>query len=175
MKRPLGTMRGLPVLAQDGLAGTLADVHFEEPFWAVRTLVVESKRRHHARRLLIPAASVRRLWLEIPAIAVELTLAEIAVLGSRSDLSLRSARSLSGYRIEARDGAAGRCEDVLVEDDGWSIEAFVAYSPQLFAGSRYLAPAHAVSAIDSVHRTLRLDFTRAQIAAGTSSAYDAAR
>ena len=174
MKRPLSQMRGLPVLAHDGLAGTLADVYFEEPFWAVRTLVVESKRRP-ARRLLIPAASVRRLWLEIPAIAVELTLAEIAVLGSRSDLSLRSARSLHGYRIEARDGAAGRCEDVLVADDGWSIEAFVAHSPQLFAGSRYLAPAHAVSAIDSVHRKLRLDFTRAQIAAGTSSAYDATR
>lgn len=170
MKRPLSAMRGLPVLAQDGLAGTLADVYLEEPFWAVRTLVVESKRRH-ARRLLIPTASVRRLWLEIPAIAVELTLAEIAVLGSRSDLSLRSARSLFGYRIEARDGAAGRCEDVLVEDDGWSIEAFVAHSPQLFAGSRYLAPAHAVSAIDSVHRTLRLDFTRAQIAAGKTPAF----
>jgi hypothetical protein len=173
MKRPLSAMRGLPVLAHDGPAGTLADVYFEEPFWAVRTLVVESKRRH-ARRLLIPAASVRRLWLEIPAIAVELTLAEIAVLGSRSDLSLRSARSLLGYRMEARDGPAGRCEDVLVDDAGWTVEGFVAHSPRLFAGSHYVAPAHAVAAVDSVQRTLRLHLTRAQIAAGTGPAYDAA-
>src|SRR5688500_11532901 len=105
MRRLLSTMRGLPVLAKDGRAGTLADLYFHDRLWVVRALVVEP-RDHHARRLLIPAVPLRLSWLELPALAVNLTLEEIAMVGRTGDLSLRSARSLLDYLVEANDGIA---------------------------------------------------------------------
>lgn len=170
MTRPLQALRGLPVLARDGQAGALADLYLDERLWLVRTLVVEGTSRH-ASRLLVPAASARIFEPEIAAIAVGLSLHEIAALGRGSDLSLRSARSLAGYAIEAQDAASmGRCEDVFVDDESWSITGFVAHSPRLFGGGRYLVPARAVAAIDAVSRTLRLRLTRQQVARLAASA-----
>lgn len=158
MKRRLAALRGIPVLARDGMAGTLADVHFRDGQWLVRTLALETKSQ---RRLLVPISSVRQCWLELPVLAVDLTLAEIAARSRRADLSLRSARSLYGYGIEAGDGLAGRCEDVLLEDAGWIVAGFVVN----WRGARYVAPAGAVGAVDPVSRVLRLRIPRAQLPA----------
>ncbi len=161
MKRLLTALRGLPVLARDGQAGTLADLYFHDPLWVVRTVALERK-DPHGRRLLIPAASLRHLPMDASAIELDLTLEEIAMLGRTRDLSVRSARSLLGYLVEARDGTAGRCEDILVDDACWSIAGFIVRSP-LSLERRCLAPARAVAVIDSVNRALRLRFTRAQM------------
>lgn len=158
MKRPLAALRGIPVVAHDGTAGTLADVHLHDSLWVVRTLALETK-SPHARRLLVPISSVRQCRYDLPAIAVDMTLTEIAAASRRADLSLRSARSLYGYGVEACDGPAGRCEDVLLEDAGWAIAGFVVNS----RGARYFAPAGAVAAVDPVRRALRLRIAGAQL------------
>ena len=38
-----------------------------------------------------------------------------------ADQHLRSARALRGYRVDARDGSAGRVKDVVIDDQSWSI------------------------------------------------------
>lgn len=45
--------------------------------------------------------------------------------GSRGDPHLRSARELIGYHVEATDGEIGHVEDIIIDDDRWSVQYVV--------------------------------------------------
>lgn len=160
MKRPLNDLRGLLILARDGPVGRLADLYFHDLVWRVHALAAEG---HLARRIVVPVACLQPSR-PLQALRVELTLGEVAAMSRLGNLSARSALSLRGYAIEARDGIAGRLEDLVVDDASWSIAGLVFEARGMFQGARCMAAPAAVKAIDTVHRKVRLRLTRAQLA-----------
>ena len=163
MIRPVKSMCGLLVCASDGPLGTLTDVHFHDTLWLVRSLVVNC--HAPARRVVIPIASAGTCRFDPSGIRLGVALHELNLLPRMGDGSVRSARSLAGYSIQASDGAAGRVADLVVDDGGWWIPRLVVDTRSLLPGSKHEVPSKAVAAIDSLHRRVHLRITRAQIAA----------
>jgi hypothetical protein len=91
------------------------------------------------------------------------TLHELTLLPRIESGSLRSARNLSGYSVQALDGAAGRVADLVVDDGGWCVAHMLVDTRSLLPGPTREVPARAVAAIESVHRRVNLRITRARI------------
>lgn len=161
MMRRLKSACGLPVCARDGPVGVLADVYFHDTLWLVRGLAVSAV----ARRIVIPLSSAASCSFDLSGIRLGITLDELTVLPRVESGSIRSGRNLAGYGIQALDGPAGRVNDVVVDDAGWWIPRLVVDTRGLLPGALHELPASAVTAIDSVHRRVRVRITRAQIGA----------
>ncbi|HLS85512.1 MAG TPA: PRC-barrel domain-containing protein [Burkholderiales bacterium] len=76
---------------------------------------------------------------------------------------LRSAADVVGYRLEATDGAAGHVEDVLFDDDTWSVAHLVIDTRDWLPGRKVLLSPGLVEAVDPTHRTVRVRAARREI------------
>lgn len=79
------------------------------------------------------------------------------------DPHLRSVAAVTGYHIHAMDGAIGHVEDVLVEDEGWTIGYLIVDTRNWWPGRHVLIAPHAVRAISMSDREVQLDVTRQKI------------
>jgi hypothetical protein len=76
---------------------------------------------------------------------------------------LRSALEVIGYAVEARDGSAGRIEDLLVDDASWRVMHFMIDTTSWWFGGEVLIPAEQAAAIDWPRRQITFDLTREDI------------
>jgi sporulation protein YlmC with PRC-barrel domain len=76
---------------------------------------------------------------------------------------LRSSDEVRGYAIEARDGTVGHVEDILVDDEGWSVADLVVDTKNWLPGKEVLIPPSAVKDIDWMGRQVRLRMRRKDI------------
>lgn len=76
---------------------------------------------------------------------------------------LRSALEVIGYAAEARDGSAGRVEDLLVDDMSWRVMHFMIDTRTWWPGGEVLIPADQAAAIDWPRRQITFDLTREDI------------
>ncbi len=88
------------------------------------------------------------------------------------DPHLRSAESLTGYLIAARDGEIGDIRTFLIEDGSWGIRYLVVDTGRWLPGRRVLIVPSAVRGFDWAQKLVHLDLTCAQIK--ESPAYDPA-
>ncbi|MCM5681248.1 PRC-barrel domain-containing protein [Schlegelella sp. S2-27] len=95
-----------------------------------------------------------------PAIDDEVTQ---QVLEAARRSHLRSSRELIGYHAEARDGSAGRINDLVIDDVDWSVQQIVVDTRKWLPGGQVTVPADAVSDIDWAASEVRLNMDRRSI------------
>ncbi|MDE2514984.1 MAG: hypothetical protein KGL12_03055 [Rhodospirillales bacterium] len=86
------------------------------------------------------------------------------------DPHLRSTKTVTGYYIEASDGAIGHVETFLVEDADWTIRYVVVDTKNWWPGRKVLIAPHVVRDIDWADKKLHLAFDRQKVK--DSPAYD---
>lgn len=89
---------------------------------------------------------------------------------SKQDSTLRSVDEITGYAIHALDGEIGHVEDVLVEDEDWSIRYLVVETKNWWLGNKVLVSPLAVTEIRWAERQVRLGVDRRRVQ--NSTAYD---
>lgn len=89
---------------------------------------------------------------------------------SKQELTLRSVDEITGYAIHAVDGEIGHVEDVLVEDDDWTIRYLVVETKNWWHGNKVLVSPLAVTDIRWTERQVRLGVDRQRVQ--NSMAYD---
>lgn len=159
----LRELRGDNVAARDGVLGSLRDVYFDDQQWAVRYFVVHA--RDSPRRMLIPPQSVEPGLSGPRNMRLALTRAQaerLAVDNVAAPSRLRSGIDVIGYAIEARDGALGEVQD-LVLDDSWAIRDVVVDTRKWWPGGHVNVHPAYVERIDQASRKVHLRLTRAQV------------
>jgi sporulation protein YlmC with PRC-barrel domain len=89
---------------------------------------------------------------------------------SNDDPALRSANEVIGYHIHASDGEIGHVEDLLVEDDDWSIHYLVVDTKNWWPGKKVLISPMSVRKIEWTDRRVNLGADRQKVK--NSPAYD---
>jgi hypothetical protein len=92
-------------------------------------------------------------------------LATRKALEPRADRHLQSARTVTGYAIEASDGTIGRLSGFLVNDMNWAISDLVVETGHWYAGKEILISPDRVSRIGYVESKVFVNLTIADIQA----------
>ena len=77
--------------------------------------------------------------------------------GGGGDPHLQSMRAVRGYTVIARDAAAGRVVDFLVDCDGWTVSDVVVARHHWLAGPRLVLPVGAVEHVSWLGKVVYLD------------------
>jgi hypothetical protein len=220
MLRNLTGLNGYTVRAVDGALGKVLDFYFNDAYWVVRYLVVDTKPwfPRWGRRVLISPVMVDKIDWEQRSFHVKLTTdqvrnspsvdtdqpvsrqiedelarhygwpmewntdgtptktgrerAEKAVIARSDDpygSSIRSAKEVTGYTIEALDGAIGHVLDLIV-DDGWGVRYMVVDTRDWLPGKRVLIAPQWIERVSWSERTVHVDLSQEGIR--QSPAYD---
>jgi hypothetical protein len=79
------------------------------------------------------------------------------------DPPLRSGAEVIGYAIEARDGAAGELQDLVIDDATWAVSDVVVDTLKWWPGGHVHVHPQYVERIDRERRTLHVRLTREQV------------
>ena len=79
------------------------------------------------------------------------------------DPHLRSMKAVTGYHIEATDGAVGHVEDFLLEESTWSVHFLVVDTKNWWPGKRVLISPRSVRGIDWAENVMRLNLDREKV------------
>jgi sporulation protein YlmC with PRC-barrel domain len=93
----------------------------------------------------------------------ETGLPDVAPPDEAADPHLRSSTDVTGYAVEASDGAIGHIEDLLVDERSWQIHNLVIDTRNWLPGRKVLVLPNSIEAIDWNTRQVRLRLTRAAI------------
>lgn len=92
---------------------------------------------------------------------------------SNADPHLRSVREVTGYAIEAIDHKLGHLEDMLFDDEDWSIRMLVIDPRNWWPGKNVLVSPQHIDRIDWLNKSVAVGLTRDEIK--HSPKYDAGR
>jgi hypothetical protein len=84
------------------------------------------------------------------------------------DSHLRSLAEVIGYHIHALDGDIGHLEDLLVDDESWTIDYAVVDTKNWGFGNHVLVSTAEIKAVDWNERYIRIDLTRYKIKSSPS-------
>jgi len=155
-------LRGTVVQASDGEAGTVHDLYFDHEQWRVKYLVVKTDSEGTNDIVLLSPSAVRAPW-NTAAVPVALTRDEVirsspAILPS--DKNLMSSKELNGFHIQATDGEIGHVDDVLVDEDNWTIRYVVLDTSNWIGGRSVVVSPRVLKAVDLPDRIVRVDVAR---------------
>lgn len=85
---------------------------------------------------------------------------------SKSDPHLRSARMVTGYAIQARDGDLGHVEDFIVDDESWALRYMVVDTRNWWPGKHVLVSPQWISAVSWTQSSVMVDLLRETIKQG---------
>jgi len=80
-----------------------------------------------------------------------------------ADVTLRSAKEITGYHIEGTDGSIGHVEDFMLDDENWSIRYMVIDTSNWWVGKSVLVAPEWTRRISWSERKVYVDMTRAAI------------
>jgi hypothetical protein len=83
------------------------------------------------------------------------------------DANLRSAKEVSGYRIQASDGEIGHVEDFLADERDWTIHGLVVDTKSWLPGRKVVVGVDRIEAVDWAERSVITNLDRAAIRGGT--------
>ena len=81
----------------------------------------------------------------------------------RDDIHLRSAKAVTGYRIEASDGTIGAVSDFKVDDVSWTIRDFAVEAGHWYLGKEILIPTGMIERISDGEAKVFVNLTREDI------------
>jgi hypothetical protein len=102
----------------------------------------------------------------VPTQSLELTRREMAIDHAKhpkGDPTLRSVREVVGYHIHASDGDIGHVEDILVEDNDWSVCYLVVDTKNWWRGTKVLISPPSIRTIDWADRQVNLGLDRQRV------------
>jgi sporulation protein YlmC with PRC-barrel domain len=76
---------------------------------------------------------------------------------------LCSGEDVVGYRLEASDGAIGHVEDVLFDDETWSVAHLVVDTREWLPGRKVLVSPGLIERVDPVHRSVHVRASRREV------------
>lgn len=76
---------------------------------------------------------------------------------------LRSMEAVTGYHIQASDGAIGHVENFLIDDLGWDVRYLIVDTSNWWFGQHVLISPFAVRAVDWSHNQVHVSVTKAQV------------
>ncbi len=79
------------------------------------------------------------------------------------DAHLRSADVLRGYHVHGRDGAIGKVDDFILDDENWAIRFLVVDTSAWWFGKKVLVAPHWADSINWEDRTIHLDLSRSVV------------
>jgi uncharacterized protein YrrD len=178
-------LNDLPIEATDGEVGKVKDIYFDDHRWAARYLVVATGSWLGGRRVLISPLSIKSIDWEKNVAQVGLTRQQIrespnidtdrvSPLGllppltnspgrhgeASPDPRLRSAREVTGYRVEATDDSIGHVADLLLDSVSWAIRYLVVDTRNWLPGKNVVIPPRRVEDVDWSERVVTVDVTR---------------
>ena len=83
--------------------------------------------------------------------------------GEKSDPNLRSVQEVTGYGVSAVDGEIGHVEDFIVEDESWSLRAFVVNTRNWWPGKKVLLAPYWLREVHWDTQTVTVDLTRGEV------------
>lgn len=173
MLRSLEEILGYVLLAEDGDIGHVEDVLFDDHDWVVRYVVADTGKWISRKKVLLPRASIedpdwpaRKLPVRLTKHEIEESLTESAHEASGpGDPHLRSFREVEGYSIAAEDGEVGHVEDLMVDDEEWTIRYMVVDTGGWLSGRKVLVSPTWLRELSASDQEAVVDLTRAQIEA----------
>lgn len=84
-------------------------------------------------------------------------------MGDIGDPHLRSTQAVTGYHMQASDGAIGHLENLLVDEAGWGVRYLVVDTKNWWPGKHVLLSPYAAKHIDWSAREVDLNVTRDQV------------
>ena len=155
------SLRGTRVAAKDGPAGALNDVVLDDRGWRVRYLAIDNGGRSPGRRLVHAGSATLHADGTMTLVLTQAQLKRS--LSIDTDPHLLGARELSGYAIQASDGAIALVEDLLLRND-WSLAGLVAWSGNWLLPGRHVEIAmDAIDVIERPARVVRVHLTGEQL------------
>jgi hypothetical protein len=82
------------------------------------------------------------------------------------DPYLRSAREVTGYAIQARDGDLGHVEDFIVDDESWGLRYLVVDTRNWWPGKHVLVSPRWIDAVSWTQSSVVVDLVRETIKEG---------
>jgi len=160
-----------PVLAQDGTAGELADILFDDERWLVRYLVIDDLGPMPRRDLLVQPSQVesvdgamqlrlRRDELKkCPGLDEDRPVYlqyDMHGVPRPADPHLRSAEIVLGFALRIQGKPAGRLRDIEIDVERWAVSALVVDNGIWLPGKPRSLDPRQVRSIDGIGRTIEL-------------------
>lgn len=79
------------------------------------------------------------------------------------DPHLRSAREVKGYAIRATDGDIGHVDDLVLDDEGWTVRYLVVDTRNLLPGRKVLLAPDWISRVGWEEQAVSVDFDREEV------------
>jgi sporulation protein YlmC with PRC-barrel domain len=86
-------------------------------------------------------------------------------LEDSGDPDLQSTKAITGYHIEATDGAIGHVSDLLLSDEEWGVRYLVVDTRNWWPGAHVLMSPYAVRSVDPGDKNIRLSVSQAKVRA----------
>jgi hypothetical protein len=155
MLRSMKDIERSTIGATDGTSGQVKDCYFDDAWWIIRYLVVETDAGPPPNKVLLPPAAIIRLNWSEKVLLVSLTKKQIEnspdidtdkpvsrqhVMGYRQhdDLHLRSGNAVMQYYVNASDGDIGHVDGFLVDEKAWAIRYLIVNTSNWWLGHQVL-------------------------------------
>jgi hypothetical protein len=156
---------GVRLAAMDGANGRVVDCLFDDGEWTVRHLVVDTGGWLPGRRALVSPACVRDVDLASRRVVVVLSRKQVDESPDRSTGHLHSTRDIIGYEVDGRDGAVGHVDELLIDDESWTIRWLVVDTGTRMPGRKILVSPESIQEVAWARRGVRGDFGLQQVRA----------
>lgn len=100
---------------------------------------------------------------ELPAVLPAQLEGGVTITQRKGDLHLRSANTLTGFRIHASDGEIGHVADFILDDGSWDIRYLVVDTRNWLPARKILLPPSVVTDIDWRNRVISVEATQQQV------------
>jgi uncharacterized protein YrrD len=84
---------------------------------------------------------------------------------AEGDPHLRSGREITGYGVRATDDEIGHVDDLILDDDGWSVRRAVIATRNWLPGRKVVVPVEAIEDVSWSERQVRVSLSRDEVEA----------
>lgn len=169
MLRNLKALQGYQVQASDGDLGVLEEFYIDTRDWAIRYIVISPNQGQPDQKLVLSTDAVDRLSETGQTVFLTTALSqtkrnlEINLDQSDDDFRLRSAQTMIGYDIHARDGDIGHVEDFVVDDQTWMINYMIVNTGSWLPGRNVVVSPSCIETIDWSESKVHMELFRETI------------
>ncbi|MFH0862883.1 MAG: PRC-barrel domain-containing protein [Candidatus Altiarchaeota archaeon] len=189
MLRSLKSMMEYALKAEDGDIGSVIDFFFDDAEWKMRFMQADTGGWLQGKKVLISPESIGNIDWRDMKVPVNLSKDKIRespefkfadpmrrpqwemickyygwnVDWYNSSATLRSLNQVSSYKIHARDGMLGNIDDMILEDETWTIRYFVVDISGLLFGKKVLMSPQWVDEFVDEGKEVRLDVMKDKV------------
>jgi sporulation protein YlmC with PRC-barrel domain len=161
MFRSIKSLSNYAIYGTDGYIGKTSEFLFNEKTWKVRYLVVETDTRFPDRTILLAPTALGQFDLKSQMFTTEKKLQPIRE--EEQDPYLPRTEDVIGYTIHALDGEIGAVEDLIVDDEAWSIRYLVVNTGSWLSGKNVLVLADWIRKVEWLEEKVYLDSFKREV------------